>query len=305
MRRNRGFTLVELLVVIAIIGVMVGLLLPAVQAAREAARRMQCSNNLKQIGLACHNYMDSNRESLPPGSFYKLMSGRWDSHGWTVAILPYIEQNAMYENYNFSLPPTAVEHQDIRRAAVSAYVCPSFDGRPVNTASIAYSDGGLLTYQGVGGVYYNDPALDKNMPGNAGHGMIVSNGAFRLDGDRRASEIIDGLSNTLMIGEFTHRDKTGGNSGYPGNVRVWIVGTSALANGALYSMKIVYQDTINSPRDRPAGVAYNHLPFTSLHPGGANFAAADGSVKFVSETINFDTYRAVATINGRESLQLP
>ncbi|WDI43856.1 DUF1559 domain-containing protein [Bremerella sp. P1] len=303
--RKSGFTLVELLVVIAIIGILIALLLPAVQQAREAARRMQCSNNLKQMGLACHNYMDISQGSFPPGSYYKLQSGQWDSHGWAVAILPFIEQNALYDQYNFSLNPLAAAHQDIRRTVVDGYICPSFNGASTNTSGSLFSDGALFTYQGIAGVYFNDSTLDQNLPGNAGHGMITSNGVFRINGERRAADIVDGLSNTIMIGDYTHSDRTGVNSGFPGNVRVWIAGTTSTVNGALYNLKIIYEDTINSRRDRNDGIAFNHLPFTSKHPGGANFAAADGSVHFLPETINFDVYRAVATINGGETHSIP
>ncbi|MBI1247985.1 DUF1559 domain-containing protein [bacterium] len=299
-----GFTLVELLVVIAIIGILIALLLPAVQQAREAARRMQCANNLKQMGLACHNYLDT-YGALPPGSFYKLKSGQWDSHGWAVAILPFIEQNNLYEGYNFSIAPLATQHQNIRRTVVDGYICPSFSGASKNSSSSLYSDGGLLTYQGIGGVYFNDPNLDHDLPGNAGYGMITSNGVFRVNGSRKAADVTDGLSNTLMIGDYTHRDRTGGNSGYPGNVRVWIVSTTNLVKGAFYNMKIIYQDTINSRRDRNDGIAFNHLPYTSMHPGGANFVAADGSVHFLPETINFDVYRSLGTINGGEAYSIP
>ncbi|PQO46072.1 DUF1559 domain-containing protein [Blastopirellula marina] len=301
-----GFTLVELLVVIAIIGVLVALLLPAVQQAREAARRMQCSNNLKQMGLACHNYMDTHQGKLPPGTYYKLKSGQWDSHGWAVAILPFIEQNALYDSYNFSVGPLDTSHENIRKAAISGYFCPSFAGKQVNTSSSLYSDGAIFPYQGIAGVYYNDPARDQNLPGNAGHGMITSNGAFRINGERSVADITDGLSNTIMIGDYIHRDRTGSNSGYPGNVRCWIIGTTSVAKGALYNLKIIYEDTVNSRRDRASdGLAFNHLPFGSFHPGGANFAATDGSVHFLPETINFDTYRAIATVNGSEPLSIP
>ncbi|UBM38870.1 DUF1559 domain-containing protein [Bremerella sp. TYQ1] len=302
---RRGFTLVELLVVIAIIGILIALLLPAVQQAREAARRMQCSNNLKQMGLACHNYMDTSQGAFPPGSYYKLQSGQWDKHGWAVAILPFIEQNALYDAYDFSVAPLAAFHEDIRRTVIDGYICPSYNGPSTSESSSLFKDGALLTYQGVAGVYYNDSTLDQNLPGNAGNGMITSNGAFRINGERRAAEIVDGLSNTIMIGDYIHADRTGANSGKPGNVRCWIMGTTDVAKGALYNVKIIYEDTINSRRDRNDGIAFNHLPFSSQHPGGANFVAADGSVHFLPETINFDVYRAVATINGSEANSIP
>ncbi|MEX0794763.1 MAG: DUF1559 domain-containing protein [Pirellulaceae bacterium] len=301
-----GFTLVELLVVIAIIGVLVALLLPAVQQAREAARRMQCSNNLKQMGLACHNYLDTHQSYFPPGSFYH--ASKKGSHSFAVAILPFLEQNALYELYDFSIDPLAEGNKNVRWAQVDAFFCPSFNGDPTNTSEALFSDGSLMTYQGIAGVFYNVPALDNGVT-DAGPGKIPSNGVFRYDGPRRAAEIVDGLSNTIMIGEFVHRDRTGNLAAFPGNVRLWITGTTDTNppsdDKGLYSTKAIYQDTINSTRDRPMGVAFNHLPFGSLHPGGANFAAADGSVQFLPETINFDVYRAIATIKGKESHQIP
>lgn len=298
--RNRAFTLVELLVVIAIIGILIALLLPAVQQAREAARRMQCTNNLKQMGLACHNYMDSNQECFPTGAF-----NQDDSHGWALAILPFIEQTTLYDLYDFSKGPVATENQTIRRTVINGYICPSFDGTPNNTSSVRYSDGGLLTYQGVHGVYYNDPTKDSNLSGVASAGLIPSNGIFRINGARKAAEITDGLTNTIMIGDFIHRDRNGTNGGFPGNVRVWLVGAYLAVDG-IYNTKAIYEDTVNSRRDRiNDGVAFNHLPFTSRHPGGVNFAIADGSVRFVPETVNFDAYCAAATINGNEAIPLP
>ncbi|MBA2114141.1 DUF1559 domain-containing protein [Bremerella alba] len=298
--RLRAFTLVELLVVIAIIGILIALLLPAVQQAREAARRMQCTNNLKQMGLACHNYMDIHQENLPSGAFKKD-----DSHGWALSILPFLEQTTLYDQYDFSKGPTANENQAIRRTVVNAFICPSFDGKPSNTATAKYSDGALLTYQGVHGVYYNDATKDSNLSGIVSAGLIPSNGIFRINGTRKASEITDGLTNTIMIGDFIHRDRSGTNGGFPGNVRVWLVGAYLTVDG-IYNSKAIYEDTINSRRDRANdGVAFNHIPFSSRHPGGVNFAIADGSVRFVPETINFDAYCAAATINGSETFPLP
>ncbi|TWT39239.1 DUF1559 domain-containing protein [Blastopirellula retiformator] len=306
MRNRRGFTLVELLVVIAIIGVLIALLLPAVQQAREAARRMSCTNNLKQMGLACHTYMDTYPTNLPPGAYHIPANGStpavWNSHSFAVAILPFVEQSALYELYNFSAAPDSTTNEIVRKSPINAYFCPSFDGQQVNTSSTNYSDGALFPYQAVGGVYYNDSSLDRTLI-SATHGKIPDNGAFSFTGPRRAAAITDGMSNTLMIGEYVHRDRTGTNSGIPGNVRVWTIG--ALTNQAYYGGKIIYQDTINSRRDRTDGIQFSNLPFSSKHPGGANFVMADASVHFLPETIDFDTYRGLGTINGGETAQLP
>ncbi|MFI4874297.1 MAG: DUF1559 domain-containing protein [Blastopirellula sp. JB062] len=304
MRSTKGFTLVELLVVIAIIGVLIALLLPAVQQAREAARRMQCANHLKQMALACHNYLDTYADNLPPGAFYAPNGspGHWNSHGFAVAILPYIEQSALYEKYDFTKAPDASQNQAVRRTVVNMFICPSYDGESINVSSIGYADGGLFTYQGVGGVYYNDASLDESLISSI-HGQLPSNGLFRIDGTRRVAEVTDGLSNTMMIGEFTHRDHSGSNGGFPGNVRIWAAGT--LDNQGVYGSKVIYQDTINSRRDRVSGVAFNYLPFTSRHPGGVNFALADASVRFLPNTIEFDVYRSLGTVQGGEAVQIP
>ncbi|MCC9605861.1 DUF1559 domain-containing protein [Blastopirellula sp. JC732] len=254
------------------------------------------------MGLACHNYMDTYPTNLPPGAFYVAATNTWNSHGLAVAILPFLEQNSLYDQYNFSYSPDSTQNANVRKSPVNAFFCPSYNGQEISTSATAYSDGALFTYQGVGGVYYNDPTKDSTLI-SAAHGRIPNNGVFRFDGSRRAADITDGMSNTLMIGEYTHRDRTGTNSGYPGNVRVWVIG--ALSNQAYYGAKVIYQDTINSRRDRNDGVAFSHLPFISLHPGGANFLMADASVHFLPETIDFDVYRGLATINGGETAQLP
>ena len=123
MRQRRGFTLIELLVVIAIIGVLIALLLPAVQAAREAARRAQCQNHLKQLGLGLHNYLDANN-SLPPGYFYQAGYG-WGGFGWGTAILPQVEQGPLFDAANFDLPAWSVENVTICIARISYHLCPS------------------------------------------------------------------------------------------------------------------------------------------------------------------------------------
>jgi len=204
-RRQRGFTLVELLVVIAIIGVMVGLLLPAVQAAREAARRMSCSNNLKQLGLAFHNYHDTYRK-LPHGSSplmgdyngtFVTANSNWHGYSPHTMILPFIEQQSLFDQFTFTsahssntiAPPAAIAPLELARNQISGFLCPSDKDFP---------DAGRR-----GWVNYA-----VNFGSNTGwRGDIINaNGMFVLNFTRNFKDVLDGLSNTIMIGEYVKGD---------------------------------------------------------------------------------------------------
>ena len=289
----RGFTLVELLVVIAIIGILIALLLPAVQAAREAARRAQCTNNLKQIGLACHNYMDTNREHFPPGSPGPAR------HGLFTHVLPYMEGKTIYDQCDID-GNTFDDPQ--RYTLVDVYMCPSYPGESVIRGNPnRYGDGALTTYQGVGGVLIEDE------PGivTAGHGDIPDNGMFRWQKVRRLNAVTDGTSHTLAIGEFVQRDKEGNYAGYPGNMRAWILGATENDEKGSYAFKVI-EYPINADVQRTAdSIPFNHLPMGSEHPGGANFLVTDASVHFLPETIDFAVYQGLATCGRGENVQLP
>ncbi len=207
-RRQRGFTLVELLVVIAIIGVMVGLLLPAVQAAREAARRMSCSNNLKQLGLSFHNYHDTYRK-LPHGAApvsgnyngaFTVSNSNWHGYSPQTMILPFIEQGAIFDQFAFNathtsttiVPPAAIAPAILARNQISAFLCPSDKDFPDAT------NRGWINY-GV------------NFGSNTGwRGDIQNaNGMFVLNFTRNFKDVTDGLSNTIMLAEFNKGDNSG------------------------------------------------------------------------------------------------
>ncbi|MCS7305497.1 MAG: DUF1559 domain-containing protein [Thermoguttaceae bacterium] len=286
-----GFTLVELLVVITIIGILIALLLPAVQAAREAARRAQCTNNLKQMGLACHNYMDSNREYFPPGSPGTAR------HGLFTFILPYLEAKNIYDQCNL----TGNTFRDPQRyTVVPVYMCPSYPGpavvrqNPSNPSD--WRDGALCVYQGNGGVLISGQPVVSS-----GHGNIPTNGMFQWEKVRRLNEVIDGTSNTLAMGEFVHRDRTGTTyNNVQGNIRAWILGASEDNQKGCYTLKVIYYP-INARVERETGgVPFNHLPMGSYHPGGANFLMTDASARFLSENISLDVYKALATCDGGE-----
>jgi len=283
---DRGFTLVELLVVITIIGILIALLLPAVQAAREAARRMHCSNNLKQMGLAVHNYMSQYREYLPPGSPDAA------THGLFTYMLPFIEQQSIFDALDLDGITFNEPH---RYTPIAVYKCPSYPAPDVMEGKTNdLMNGALCTYLGVGGVIR--PGVET-IPSGSG-GAMPTNGIFGWAFNRKASEVTDGLSNTLAMGEFSQQDANGDFSGFPGNVRAWIFGATTTSECS-YTFRVA-EHPINAGLNRKDGVRFNHLYFGSFHPGGALFLVADGSVRFLSENINFELYQAVATCNGGE-----
>ncbi len=301
---SSAFTLVELLVVIAIIGILIALLLPAVQSAREAARRMQCSNNLKQLGLALHNYASTHREYFPYGSpgIHK--------HGLFSTLLPFIEQQAVYNELDFDAPTYALTdtpanaRQKHRYTVVHAYACPTWP-HPVRYEGMTnnHQDGALTLYQGVGGALR--PGAPKTSASVAGD--MAANGMFGWAFARRMADVQDGLSNTLLMGEFTQIDLVAGSGSLdfsqpPGDVRAWIMGGSP--DIGLYTAKTIVHP-INARVNRVAdGVKFNHLPFSSFHPGGAHFAMGDGSVHFLAEGMDLELLKDLATVAGGEVSRL-
>ena len=289
---RRAFTLVELLVVIAIIGVLVSLLLPAVQAAREAARRSTCANKLRQQTLAIQNYASAKKDQLPPAT---LGQGK---HGLLTFLLPYIEQQAIYNQIYLTTNP---ETSPVRTTVIEAYVCPNYTEVP--QFQDPARNGALTTYQGVGGAFRSDtPIQRQERLTSPGYGDLPLTGAFVWGTTpRKFKDFTDGTSNTLAIGEFVHTDVDPASPYHqlPGNIRPWIISAPNLSadNRAAYSMKVV-ASTPNSPIDRNNGdVGYNHLPFGSFHVGGANFGLADASVRFVADGVNLDSFKYSATIN--------
>jgi prepilin-type N-terminal cleavage/methylation domain-containing protein/prepilin-type processing-associated H-X9-DG protein len=310
---RRGFTLVELLVVIAIIGVLVALLLPAVQSAREAARRMQCGNNLRQIGVAVHNYIDTN--SNFPYNYLPTSNPNpnWNDNSnfqhwsWMSRILPFIEQQNLYQNLNVGVN-TLRQSQQYVSTQIKTFLCPSddyskkgprLDGHNLGTPALSVPlPLGQTNYRGVSGQNWQwgdarwnpiksatDPSLD---------GLLAGDGIFyRIDylKPRRLAMITDGTSNTFMVGEDLPQLNTHCSWPYSnhtqGTCGIWP--NAKQANGNPFP-----------PTDWP-----NVYSFHSRHPGGLQFAFADGSVTFIPENIDKTIYRAMATIEGGETVSKP
>jgi prepilin-type N-terminal cleavage/methylation domain-containing protein/prepilin-type processing-associated H-X9-DG protein len=346
--RRSGFTLIELLVVIAIIAVLIALLLPAVQAAREAARRSQCTNNLKQLGLAMHNYESSNG-CFPPGGestnfkvsppVTQFVDGGW---GTLARLLPYMEGGAMYNTLNFSVDYNETTGMNFTgsSAVVSVFLCPSSSrigtGRDsANTGNspeeaVAGSQG--YGYADYGATCYTDinPAGVATSTGATPYRLKTSraNGLLK-EGQTRISEVTDGTSNTVAIGEDAGRDESflspytegyydgtntrpmlgqgpgGGTSVYR---RYWrwaepdgAYGVSGAPNNKARPMKETSAWPGTPP---PLGTAGNNAgandELFSFHSGGVNALFGDGSVRFLKDSVSVITLRSLITAAGGE-----
>lgn len=309
---RRGFTLVELLVVIAIIGILVGLLLPAVQAAREAARRMQCSNNLKQHGLALLNY-ESTYKRFPIG-FTDAMDGngplRDGGWSWMCAILPYIEQNSLYGTLDLKLHPfgTGSNAANIAACAVplTAFRCPS-DIAPLTKASNSANANGtaalaITSYCGVLGSFdgqWCQRSGTTNVVGVRNHGLLVVNSS------RRIGEVTDGTSNVFAVGEVSYRVL---NAAGDGSDRQYILGNVTTAggpncsnNGANNNGPHLHLRATRHKLNGPLATGTKHKAFHSYHTGGGQFAFVDGSIHFISDSIQHsdtDFNAPGVTVNG-------
>jgi prepilin-type N-terminal cleavage/methylation domain-containing protein/prepilin-type processing-associated H-X9-DG protein len=309
--RIRGFTLVELLVVIAIIGVLVALLLPAVQSAREAARRMRCQNNLKQIGLACHSLHDVTNEMPKAITAETGMS-------WHVYILPYIEQQALFSQ--FDTTTVNYSHGGLKRndphglQIIPAYQCTScpLKRQPMNAPNHTNGPSDLIPantgtpaaiphYYGV-----NGPRGTNYPVGTATHEGVpaATSGVFQRDSKVRMAMITDGTSNTLMVAEMSWLAPV-----YGTRYRTWVRGgeeyTGVVAGKpAFYVSGRNITNPINAIQRSNLIAPYNDMPFGSMHSGGMNGCFGDGSVRFLNQNISMATYRSVGSRDQGESESL-
>ncbi len=366
-RLPRGFTLVELLVVIAIIGVLVALLLPAVQAAREAARRSDCSNKLKQLGIALHNFHDT-YGNFPTGA----LDDDTRSFGWGVSILPFLEQGPVYDKIDtviqkatpaagtsgidpimilktmnrpnnnngnldsWSAGPAEVWRNDISahrpatKLSLPSFLCPS-------NALPRFDDDGYGASSYVGNMGNELRPFTGWGCGNEPDNRAEQNGYLMHDGNNTRTNcldmaaILDGTSNTLMVGEIGKSYGvqpgvinganfpvwSGGNN--DGGCRAYFIGSHLRVADVRFPINFRINPGVRSGNPNtaavvttipnsgvgPAGAHYSDMSFGSYHPGGAQFVMGDGSVKFVAQTINLLTYRALGGRNDGVPAQLP
>jgi prepilin-type N-terminal cleavage/methylation domain-containing protein/prepilin-type processing-associated H-X9-DG protein len=306
---HRGFTLIELLVVIAIIAILIGLLLPAVQKVREAAARMKCQNNLKQIGLALHNYHDVNN-TLPPGGVSKIVAPAQPSTeagvGFHVLILPYIEQTALAAKFDVTRGYRAAINYPLSVLKVDIYLCPSSNSHKTSIASerVATDPAGgpsttlaedpwTVHYLGIAGPK-NGTLYQVELPNSANGGCALQGILYR-DSKVKLTDITDGTSNTLMVGEQSF---DANSIGY----RTYIRGCNSSTNVACASTRNVTNPLNSMPCNGSTG--YNDVSFGSQHSKGANFLLGDGSVRFIPSSIDFAVYQAAATRAGGEVASL-
>ncbi|MFK8115119.1 MAG: DUF1559 domain-containing protein [Rubripirellula sp.] len=299
----RGFTLVELLVVIAIIAILIGLLLPGVQAVREAARRVQCMNNLHQIGLAIHNYHDAFRQFPPQRT-------KRGFHGWAVFTLPYLEAQAVRDKYNMNYHWSSVENAEAVSVIVPQYQCPS--SRLSGTARTYVADGRWAASND----YAPPGSVSRNL---VTAGFIRSRPSYDglMQGWKRTGfrDALDGTSSTLFFAEDTsrpeyyvaggrlgpkHSPPSGGNFGVTGGV---VKGAAWADSRNGIPMHGFTYDGASSPGPCPINCTNNNEMF-SFHSDGVHCLLTDGAVRFISKSIDIDTMASLITSKCREVIDI-
>jgi len=293
---KRGFTIVELLVVIAIIGILVALLLPAVQAAREAARRMSCANHLRQLTLAIHNY-ESAFKVMPPGSYHTAPHAF--SWGLAAYLLPFMEEAAAFESIDFTNPHCGnhikgiqvTGQNDPSSKPIATLLCPS---DPLSGLSLLSGPLGPLPFSGDCGVLHpadylgmagsNDPNVTGTFSGCGG--MLDGNGMMYSRSFRKFRDVLDGTSNTMLIGERAIPYDLGW--GWP------ICGGHECEHYVSSGLGLLQGN------HNPSEYFIHTQHFWSWHPGGCHISMVDGSVRFFNYSINYDTYLSLSTRGGSE-----
>lgn len=280
--RRCGFTLIELLVVIAIIAVLIALLLPAVQQARESARRSQCKNNLKQMGLAVHNYHDVHNQ-FPPGGIDG--GGRNKATHW-VFILPYMEQGSLYNQFRFEVDMSDPVNYDAKATPVASYFCPSFP----RTQRAVITNPPDHNYDGARNDYAFNHGVGHCHSASAAHMTGVAN----LNSSLGVQHITDGTSNVILIGEkrTTQRRDNPGTTDWDPDGPYWRWGGFG-GRLTVYPMNQDVLPTFNN----------NNANFGSPHTGGCQFVFCDGSVRFINENIDMTTYKNIGQRNDKNPVE--
>jgi prepilin-type N-terminal cleavage/methylation domain-containing protein len=319
---RRAFTLIELLVVIAIIAVLIALLLPAVQQAREAARRSQCKNNIKQLGLALHNYHDT-ANTLPPGYISNAVNTTTGGWAWSVMLLPGLDQGPLYNQISSTVyspytgfggavtafPAPTASFSGIQ-TTLAALRCPSDTG----SAAVTPATPGLTPTWGRNnylasfgpslGIAWGPSAISTLASpllttGVSPNPVYNPAGAFYVNSRRNFSAFSDGLSNTILVGERRSAGTqssvaVGGEGVWAGTTDQGFIGNSLIMGEMLSSINTT-AGTLNT-----AGTVNHQSGFSSLHVGGAHFLLGDGAVRFISENINAPTYAYLGAISDSQ-----
>lgn len=305
---RRGFTLIELLVVIAIIAVLIALLLPAVQQAREAARRTQCKNNLKQIGLAIHNYHDS-FSVMPPALLQTGPCCNGNRFTMFYFIFPYLDQAALYNRFNFNVSTYSAPNLALRNTPITAYQCPSdsSSGRVVDFGLGPFTRSNYALTISVDGYHNNnDLMLTPNSPSGR-RTVMYANSRVNI------GHITDGTSNTIFMSELL-TPPSSQDTGASADIR----GFWSDSFGASYSHLLPPNSTLgdacmsnctNDPTNRTPAQPHNPAWWgrwangaRSRHTGGVHVGMADGTVRFISDNINLTLWQSLASIDGSETV---
>ncbi len=303
---QRGFTLIELLVVIAIIAILIALLLPAVQQAREAARRTQCRNNLKQLGLALHNYHD-NYGAFPPLFVMPVVPTNSTNHatatgansanmapgwGWMAFLLPYIDQAPLYSSLGVGSTRFPLDSQNLIRTPIAGYMCPSDIAGPINAGSMwarQTENGWEAATSNYVAAHDHETTINPLVATDPDRGNKTPTGGFFPNSRTSTRDITDGTSNTMAAGERRYKQNENASAA------VWI-GTidGDHENDFGYDTAGTGRNRINE--DSNSGADWDWVrSFSSAHTGGAHFVMFDGSVRFVSENIDHSPGRTDGT----------
>ncbi|MGW8258229.1 MAG: DUF1559 family PulG-like putative transporter [Thermoguttaceae bacterium] len=312
-----GFTLVELLVVIGIIGLLIALLFPAVQAARETGRKSQCANNLRQIGLAIHNY-HTTKNKLPAGNFIKEAGTcpnrpdvlTKDGANWLILILPYLEQQTLHEVYDFDAYNESLPNKAVRESLVSVYICPSDADNDklmvpaAGPAAVGYFEIPYMpgSYRAMSGRSDGKRFLDSEdcgayPPPWRGPIHTAGAGGFR---EERFADILDGTANTLMVGESTTRTNRAWRTFWAYSYMFFSLSAATPQERILWGDYDAAVAVGGTGKKEPCKRAWG-----SYHRGIINFLICDGSVRALSTSIDMELFARLATIDGKEIASVP